>query len=82
MTPVSKLPVIETGLTGNVRFYDRKKGWGRITADDGRDIYVHHTGVETKRFEELTAGDLVSFDLAQNDYGLICVHVEMAEVKS
>lgn len=77
--------VTETGLTGRVKFYDDKKGWGRINTDDGRDgIYVHHSGLNTPRRTdgqgntvELVQGEAVSFDIAEGLHGPKCVNVQL-----
>ena len=47
-------------MRGTVKFFDKNKGWGYITGMDGEDYFVHQTGIQTKGFRTLTAGDIVS----------------------
>ncbi|MBI2152058.1 cold-shock protein, partial [Candidatus Woesearchaeota archaeon] len=32
-------------MEGKVKFFNRVKGFGFITGDDGKDYFVHHTGL-------------------------------------
>jgi CspA family cold shock protein len=67
--------VIERGITGTVRWYSTQRGYGRILADDQRDIYVHYSGLETPGFAPLTEGQAVTFDIADGKRGLKCINV-------
>lgn len=77
--------ITERALTGLVKFYDDKKGIGFIHCDDGREIYVHHTGLNTPRNRfgpggkviELQECDAVRFDIAEGKRGPKCVNVEL-----
>jgi cold shock protein len=47
-------------LTGTVKFYDEKKGYGFVTLDGGlRDLFMHASQVV--EYEPLTTGERVSF---------------------
>ena len=67
--------VIERAITGHVKWYDDKKGIGYLTADDGREIYVHHSGLATRGYKELQKGEFVTFDIADGKRGLKCINV-------
>ena len=58
---------IESGLTGTIKFYDEKRGFGCVNADDGRALYVHHTGLATKGFAVPQPEARVQFDLARSE---------------
>jgi CspA family cold shock protein len=68
--------VIEGDITGTVKWYDEKKGYGFITCDDTRDVFVHHTGLNTRGFGKLNEGQRVTFDIARGERGLKAINVE------
>jgi len=65
--------------TGNIKQLVRNRGFGFITADDGREIFFHHSGVEGTPFESLRQGQRVSFDVEQGQKGPRAVHVQLAD---
>ena len=57
---------------GKVKWFNRKQGHGFIVANDpaitdGRDIFIHYTGIEGEGHKNLYEGDRVSFTL--HDFG-------------
>lgn len=54
-------------MNGKVKFFDRIKGFGFITADDGKDYFVHQSAL--KEGTVLNENDSVSFDIEQGDRG-------------
>jgi CspA family cold shock protein len=63
-------------LTGTVKWFDSKKGYGFITADNGQDVFVHYTGINGQGFRTLEEGERVSFSITQSEKGLKAVNVE------
>ncbi|RKQ63195.1 putative cold-shock DNA-binding protein [Thermovibrio guaymasensis] len=63
-------------LTGTVKWFDSKKGYGFITADSGQDVFVHYTGIQGEGFKTLEEGERVSFSITESDKGLKAVNVE------
>lgn len=50
--------------TGRVKWFDRKKGYGFITGDNGEEYFVHWSGIESdKRFKCLWKNQKVTFDV-------------------
>lgn len=57
-------------LTGTVKWFDGKKGFGFITRDDGQgDVFVHHTDVDMKGFRELKETERVAFVIGAGKKG-------------
>ncbi|MDF2589847.1 MAG: cspB [Anaerocolumna sp.] len=63
---------------GIVKFFDIKKGWGFINFD-GKDVFVHHSGILADGFKKLTEGERVMFDISQSPKGLMAINVTKAE---
>ena len=49
-------------MEGSVKWFDARKGYGFINGDDGREIYVHYTGIECEGFRVLRYGKRVEYD--------------------
>ncbi|MDD5649530.1 MAG: cold shock domain-containing protein [Candidatus Nanoarchaeia archaeon] len=60
-------------MKGKVKFFNTTKGFGFITAEDGKDYFVHTTGL--KEGTVLHENDSVSFDVGQGDKGPIAINV-------
>jgi len=60
-------------MKGTVKFFNEMKEFGFITGEDGKDYFVHKSGLT----EGLTIGegDSVSFDTEKGDRGLKAVNV-------
>lgn len=54
-------------MKGKVKFFNEMKGFGFITGDDGKEYFVHQTGV--KNGAVITDNDEVEFDVEQGDRG-------------
>ena len=63
--------------TGTVKWFNDEKGYGFITPDDqGKDLFVHHTGINSQGFRSLSEGARVSFDAEAGDKGPKAVNVQ------
>ncbi len=55
--------------TGTVKWFDEKKGYGFITMDEGKDVFVHYSAIQGDGFRKLTEGDRVTFDVKEGTKG-------------
>jgi CspA family cold shock protein len=54
---------------GRVKWFNPKKGYGFIAAEDGRDVFVHYSSITGKGYKSLAEGDPVSFDIVEGEKG-------------
>ena len=56
--------------TGTVKWFNPEKGFGFITRDNGeKDVFVHHSAIQSGGFKTLNEGERVEFDVVQADKG-------------
>jgi CspA family cold shock protein len=62
--------------TGVVKWFNDDKGFGFITPDEGgKDLFVHHTAINSNGFRSLPEGARVSYESEAGDKGPKAVNV-------
>ena len=56
-------------MTGKVKWFNAEKGYGFITSDEGKDIFVHYSAIQADGFRSLEEGQKVSFEIVESDRG-------------
>lgn len=56
-------------MQGVVKWFNDKKGYGFITPEKGKDIFVHHTAIQDEGYKTLEEGQEVEFDIIQGKKG-------------
>ncbi len=54
---------------GTVKWFNESKGYGFITADEGKDVFVHFSAIQGEGFKTLNEGQKVSFDIVNGEKG-------------
>ena len=55
---------------GTVKWFNPRKGYGFIAAEDGKDIFVHYADISGEGYRTLVEGDTVTFDIVEGEKGL------------
>lgn len=63
-------------MTGTVKWFNSEKGYGFITTEEGQDIFVHYSAINTEGFKTLNEGDKVEFEVTEGDRGPQASNVE------
>ncbi len=56
-------------VNGKVKWFDDKKGFGFITPESGKDVFVHHSEIQGEGHRTLSDGQAVEFEIAQGPKG-------------
>lgn len=54
-------------MKGKVKFFNKTKGFGFIAAEDGKEYFVHSTGLNQD--VSISEGDSVTFEVEQGNKG-------------
>ena len=64
---------------GTVKWFNNQKGYGFITAEDGKDVFVHFSGLNMEGFKTLEEGAAVKFDITDAAKGPQAVNGEVVK---
>ena len=54
---------------GKVKWFNAEKGFGFITSEEGKDIFVHFSAIQADGYKTLEEGQAVTFDVEESDRG-------------
>lgn len=66
-------------MTGKVKWFNAEKGYGFITSDEGKDIFVHYSAIQADGFRSLEEGRKVSFEIVESDRGQQAANVVVTD---
>ena len=64
--------------TGRVKWYEKDKGFGFLTSDDGGDVFVHKAALPSG-VEDLRAGQRVEFGIVDSRKGAQALSLKLIE---
>ena len=56
-------------MQGKVKWFNAEKGYGFIEREDGGDVFVHFSAIQSEGFKTLEEGQAVSFDIVEGARG-------------
>lgn len=66
-------------MKGKVKRFNKNKGFGFITADDGRDAFFHYSQITMDGFKTVEENATVEFELVDGDRGLQAQNIRVVE---
>ena len=48
---------------GTVKWFNAEKGFGFISTEDGNDVFVHFSAIQSEGYKTLDEGQKVEFDI-------------------
>ncbi|HHU86395.1 MAG: cold shock domain-containing protein [Pelotomaculaceae bacterium] len=56
-------------MIGKVKWFNADKGFGFIETEEGKDVFVHFSSIQSDGFKTLDEGQSVEFDIVQGNRG-------------
>jgi len=68
-------------MKGKVRWFNSRRGYGFIGREDseGRDLFVHYSGIGMEGFKTLKSGQVVEFDIVEGPKGEQAGNIKILE---
>jgi len=54
---------------GKVKWFSNQKGYGFITPESGKDVFVHHSAIQGEGYKTLEEGQEVEFEIEKGAKG-------------
>jgi CspA family cold shock protein len=67
---------IKTTMQGKVKWFNERKGFGFIEAENGSDVFVHFSAIQDSGFKNLQEGRAVGFDVQDGPKGKPAANVK------
>ena len=60
---------------GTVKWFNNRKGFGFIINEEGKDVFVHYSGLNMEGYKTLSEGQAVEFEVVEGENGPQAVNV-------
>lgn len=65
-------------IVGTVKWFNGEKGYGFLAQENGPDVFVHYSAIQTEGYRTLTEGQKVEFSIEKGPKGLQAANVTPA----
>lgn len=62
-------------MQGTVKWFNSEKGFGFIVSEEGEDVFVHFSAIQTEGYKTLEEGQAVEFEIEQSPRGPQAINV-------
>ena len=62
---------------GTVKWFNAAKGYGFIQRENGEDVFVHFSAIQSSGFRSLQEGQAVQFEITKGPKGLQATNVQV-----
>lgn len=62
-------------ILGTVKWFNSEKGYGFLAQENGPDVFVHYTAIQSEGYRSLTEGQKVEFSVEKGPKGLQAANV-------
>ena len=66
-------------MNGTVKSFNKRKGYGFITNDEGKTAFFHYSELKMEGFKTILPEKKVSYDLIETEKGLRAVNISIDE---
>lgn len=66
-------------MKGKVKWFNAEKGFGFISGEDGKDIFVHYSHIQQEGYKSLEEAQKVDFDVVESEKGLQARNVSVSK---
>lgn len=63
-------------MTGKVKMFNKEKGFGFITTDEGKDVFFHYSAIQVDGYKTAEAEERVEFDVEESERGPRAINIK------
>ena len=63
-------------MTGKVKMFNKEKGFGFITTDEGKDVFFHYSAIQVDGYKTAEAEERVEFEVEETERGPRAINIK------